>query len=386
MRILMAACVPGRREGGVAGVMQNLARELERLGHTVDFAFREDLMGDAPPGRFDVLAFAAQLARKVLREKKVYTVVNIHAPYGCAYGFLRSVLRLKHLPPYIMTMHGLEERRVHAMRREHRKGHAWHFGFKNRLWHRVYEQPLYRFCIRTADRSVILNREAWSFVQLKYDLDADRVWYVPNGVEERFLVPRDYPGRVAPRLLFVGTWLDQRGITYLSDALDVLTSKLPEVTLTIAGCSADERLVKETFPARLHSRLEVIPFVESARMPPLYAAHDIFVFPSLMEGMPLALLEAMATGMPVVTTETCGMPDVITDDTNGILVPVADAVALGGAIERVTQSVELRRRLGQAAQETMRHYTWDKIACRIEKIFLLAAQKDYPSARPAASA
>jgi len=94
--------------------------------------------------------------------------------------------------------------------------------------------------------------------------------------------------------------------------------------------------------------------------------------------MPLVLLEAMATGMPVVTTETCGMMDVVEDGVNGLLVPAADAPALTEAIGRLVGCADLRRRLGQAAQETMRRYTWDKIARKVEKVFALAAQNGKP--------
>jgi glycosyltransferase involved in cell wall biosynthesis len=81
------------------------------------------------------------------------------------------------------------------------------------------------------------------------------------------------------------------------------------------------------------------------------------------------LLEAMAGGMPVITTETCGMPDVIENDFNGLLVPPADAPALKQAILCLVNSEELRRRLGQAARESMHRYTWERAARQLEALF-----------------
>src|SRR5438128_9614021 len=109
MNILMASCVSKRREGGVAGVMYNLGQELERMGHKVEYLFQEDVI-DKPllPPRFDGLTFAVKVAARVLRTNGRYSVVNIHAPCGLAYGLVRRLLRLKHTPPYVMTMHGLE--------------------------------------------------------------------------------------------------------------------------------------------------------------------------------------------------------------------------------------------------------------------------------------
>jgi glycosyltransferase involved in cell wall biosynthesis len=107
-------------------------------------------------------------------------------------------------------------------------------------------------------------------------------------------------------------------------------------------------------------------------MPALYAQHDIFVFPSLVEGMPLTLLEAMASGMPVVVTDTCGMGDVVEDRVNGLLVPPADVSAIVSAVDQLHDSMELRKQLGQQARETMRRYTWERVTCKLEKILDLA--------------
>jgi glycosyltransferase involved in cell wall biosynthesis len=233
---------------------------------------------------------------------------------------------------------------------------------------------MYRLAIRMADYGMVLNREAWSYVQIRYDQDASRFRYVTNGVEERFFQSRVYPPSVAPRLLYVGSWLDQRGIYYIAEALKILAERLPGVHLTVAGCHNQAAEVKKYFAASLHDRITVIPFVEAPRMPEIYAAHDIFLFPSLMEGLPLAVLEAMAGGMPVVTTESCGMPDVVTDDVNGLLVPPADTGAIIEAVMRLADSPELRQRLGQAAQRTVRSNTWDKIAARVEHLLVLAEQ------------
>jgi len=115
--------------------------------------------------------------------------------------------------------------------------------------------------------------------------------------------------------------------------------------------------------------------VAREEMPGLYAEHDIFVLPSLVEGMPLSLLEAMAAGMPVVTTNTCGMADVVEDDTNGLLAPPADAENLAARMEQLCRSAALRKQLGQEAQRTMRRYTWECVTEQLEQILLLAVQR-----------
>ena len=135
MNILMAAPVAKAREGGIAGQIYNLGHELERKGHSVDYLFHDDIMGRRLlPRRFDILTFSITLAFRILRGQKKYSIANIYAPCGLAYGLLRKTLRLKQCPPYIMAMPGLEERRIYIMGREAKKGRAMYFRFKNRLW------------------------------------------------------------------------------------------------------------------------------------------------------------------------------------------------------------------------------------------------------------
>jgi len=271
-----------------------------------------------------------------------------------------------------MTMQGSEERYVTAMRLEHRKGRAWHFSWKNRLWHRAYHQTLYDWAIRSSDFGVVANREGWIMAELKYGREPGRIWFVPNGVEERFFLAREYKDRGPLRLLYVGSWLDRKGVHYLVDAFESVVDKYPEVTLTVAGCIAPEAEVKTHFRLGLGDKIQVIPFVRRDEMPAIYMEHDIFVFPSLVEGMPLTLLEALATGMPVITTNTSGMADVIDGGVNGLLVSAANTSELAQAIRQLVESSDLRRKLGLAGQQSARGFTWDRVTRKLEKVFELA--------------
>jgi len=370
----MAIGVLRQREAGAAGVVFNHAAQLEKLGHRVDCWFFDDILPSPRwPGRFRDLEFAAAVSSRIRRQPKQYDVVNLHAPWGCVYGLSRKWFPSQELPPYVFTMQGSEERFAHAMKFEHQKGRAANFACKNRVWHRFYHQRMYDFSISTADYGAVANREGWILSELKYGHPPGRIWYVPNGVSEEFFQPREFADASANRLLYVGTWLDRKGVHYLAEAYTGLASRSPELRLTIAGCITPEEQVKAHFPAEFRDRVSVLPFLARDAMPALYASRDIFVFPSLVEGMPLTLLEAMAAAMPVVTTNTSGMSDLIEDGTNGLLVPAADAAALGSAIDRLRNSPDLMRTLGVRAQESARRYTWDRIGRQLEHVFQLAA-------------
>jgi len=370
MRILMIAGVPGKAEAGVAGIVYNLARELGDLGHSVKPLFFEDLLPTQSwPNRFRTIEFARRISEYVREVRTEYDVINIHAPFGFWYGAQRRHHQSQAGPPYVMTMHGLEERRNYAMGREARKGHADYFRWKNRVWQSLYHMPTYRWSFKTADQCIVTNREALLFLELHYNLPPDRVWLVPNGVGPEFFHVRSFSGGTANKLLFVGTWIDHKGIYYLTEAFEKVLRAVPDARLTIAGCQEPEEEVRRFFPQVAQAALEIWPFVARAEISSLYAEHQIFVLPSLMEGMPLVLLEAMASGMPVVTTESSGMTDLVEDSHDGLFVIPGDAESLSAAIVKLCRDPELRVRLGSAAQEKMKRYTWKKTARRTEVVF-----------------
>ena len=370
MKILMTAGSPRRREGGTSAVIYSLGRALQARGHEVDFLFREDLVADEEmKGRFRELKFAWRLARHIRRSPRKYDVVNFHAPVGCVYGLLHRYLPKSGDPPYVVCLHALEERRAHAMKREARKGRAWHFNWKNRAWHRVYHQARFDLSVSTADAAHCFCRDVWTLLQLKYGLDPEKVLFVLNAAEERYFQEHDYSDRRPLRLLYAGTWLDQRGIFYLRDALTHLLGTFTDWTMTFAGVATREETVRNFFGAPLQKHISVLPIVANEEMPKLYADHDIFLLPSLMEGLPFVVLEAMASGLPVVTTETCGMVDVIEDRVDGLLLPPADAAAIERAIVLLAESPDLRAKLGKAAQDRMRKHTWQSSAEKIEALF-----------------
>jgi glycosyltransferase involved in cell wall biosynthesis len=378
MKVLIAASVGKRREGGVAGVAYGVGQGLEQLGHSVEYIFAGDLPASARlPARFRELEFAVELARFLIRNPDRYSVVNLHAPNGCVYGPLQRILPAlrKNGPAYVMTLHGLEERRIYGMGREEKKGRAYHFSFRNRIWHRLYHLPRYYLSIKSADHALCVGRETWTMMQLKYGLDPDQVSFAPNGVDSAFFQPHRGGAAGRARLLYAGTFLDQRGIFYLRDALRGLSKQLPNVMLTIAGCGSDGKEIFDFFGADLRPFLNVRTMVPHDQMPALLAQNDIFVFPSIMEGTPLAIQEAMAAGMAVVTTETCGMIDLVENEFNGLLVPPANSEALESAIVRLVKDPGLRERLGLSAQDTMKRFTWSRAAGIVEAAFASALRR-----------
>jgi glycosyltransferase involved in cell wall biosynthesis len=136
-------------------------------------------------------------------------------------------------------------------------------------------------------------------------------------------------------------------------------------------------VVREAFPPDVRDRVHCVHPKDDAAIADSLAKADVFVLPSLFEGTPLTLIEAMAAGLPVVTTATCGMLDVIEEGRTGLLVPIRSPERIARAVERLLHSAELRARLGRAAHTSAaRDYTWERAAAPVRTVYerLLAAR------------
>jgi glycosyltransferase involved in cell wall biosynthesis len=175
--------------------------------------------------------------------------------------------------------------------------------------------------------------------------------------------------RQASKLLFSGTWLERKGIRQLVDAFAELVKRHEILELGVLGGGVREERVLLDFPSEMRSKVRVLPPMSHSECAELLLDYDVFILPSWFEGTPLALLEAMATGMPVITTATCGMKDVVVNGKNGLLTSPGQAQQLSAAIEVLLRERELRVALGRDAHVTACGYTWSKTAEVVAKTY-----------------
>jgi len=152
----------------------------------------------------------------------------------------------------------------------------------------------------------------------------------------------------------VGRLTEQKGHAYLLQALDAAKKELPPFVLLIAGDG----------PLRpaLEAKAKALGLGDACRflgvrddVPAVYSAADVVALPSLSEGFPYAALEAMAMGKPVVATRVNGVPELMMDGTNGLLVPPRDSGALARALARLGRDKDLAKRLGDSARAHVRN-------------------------------
>ena len=187
-----------------------------------------------------------------------------------------------------------------------------------------------------------------------------RVEVVTNGVDARFFRPARREGALARSLGlegrlavgFTGELRQKKGIVVLMEAMAELNREGPVSLLAVGGVRPDDAglfgLLQRKHP-RVHVAL--VPHRDALDLPRHYALMDVFVHPSLRDGTPNALLEAMACGRPVVGSTAGGIPDVVRHERDGLLVPPGDAGALAGALRRLLGDRAAARALGRAGRE-----------------------------------
>jgi glycosyltransferase involved in cell wall biosynthesis len=113
----------------------------------------------------------------------------------------------------------------------------------------------------------------------------------------------------------------------------------------------------------VRDRVHFLGWLDRASLIEWYRRANLFLFPSRHEGMPNAVLEAMAAGLPVIATRIAGSEELVVDGLSGALVPPQDAAALREALRPLLVEEGLRRRMGQASFERVRqHYSWERSA------------------------
>jgi glycogen(starch) synthase len=202
-------------------------------------------------------------------------------------------------------------------------------------------------------------------------VDENSVHVIPPGVNPSlFEGPFEDPfsGVGKPRVLFIGRLAPQKGVGTLVEAAGLLEDPGAQILLVGDG---PERKALERKSERLSvaDRLHFVGFFAHERLPAVLAHADLLVLPSLYEELGTVLLEAMQAALPIVASKTGGIPDVIEDGVNGLLVPPGDPEALARAIDRVLADRKLARRLSEGVQERVKDYDWEVLAERVLRIY-----------------
>ena len=229
--------------------------------------------------------------------------------------------------------------------------------------------------------------EARDYLSLRV-LKADKISTIHSGVElnryhitEKERQQKKKELGISPDSLVVGYvgWLIPiKGVTYLVNAMARVAEKYPKSLLVLVG-KGDDKGEEEV---HLRKQVEHVGLADKVRflgwrsdVDEIMGCFDIFVLPSLNEGMGRVLVEAMAAGLPIVASRVGGIPDLVKDGQNGLLVPAADAPALAKAISDLLADKEKRNRMGKAGKKICRAYSAEAMVEKIDNLYAELLEK-----------
>ena len=278
------------------------------------------------------LAAYAQLAVALVRGDA--PLVHIHLASRASFWRKSVVCLLATLwrRPYVLHVHGGDFGKFY----EQECGH--------------FAKAAVRHALRRAAVVLALS-EHWRLTLLRICPGAN-VRVLPNSVPLRGDWS-DLQPVASQRVLYSGRINVRKGTFDLLEAFARVASEFPDATLICAGDGEGEQLLARATALGLQHRVSCPGWISASEMSSELSRASLFALPSHAEGVPMALLEAMARGLPVITTPVGGIPEVVQNGRNGILVTPQDVDAIAQALRTLLGSASERGRLGTAARETI---------------------------------
>lgn len=350
---------------------------------------RIGLVGPLPPPSGGMANQTRQLARLLEQDRIAVEIVQVNAPYRPhAVGSLPGVRALFRLAPFMVRL-WVAAGRVQLFHVMANSGWAWHLFAAPAIWiaklRRVPVVVNYRggaaeeffarslFWItptmRLADRLVVPS-EFLQQVFARFGLTAE---VVPNVVDLSRFAPRpasrgsraDEPHLIVTRNLEpiydVGTALR---------ALAIVRNVRPGAHMTVAGSGPErERLADLARALGLAAHVTFTGRLDNDRIGELYQRANLFLNPSLVDNMPISILEALASGVPVVSTNVGGIPFVVENRKTALLVPPRDPEAMARAVLDLVDDPTEAARLAGAGRESVQQYAWQNVRGRWFEIY-----------------
>lgn len=346
---------------------------------------RVALVGPVPPPSGGMANQTRQLAELLRAEGMVVELVPVNRPYRPRWiAPVRGVRALFRLLPYLAQLWRTAGRvdLFHVMANS---GWSWHLFAAPAIW-----------MAKLRGRAVVLNYRggeaeaffARSFAWVRLSLDRVDAIVVPSGFLAEVFARRGYGTKLVPNVVDLTRFtpaasgpdtphiLVARNLEPLYDnatalrAFALVRERYPAARLTLAGTGPErDRLAALARELGVHEAVRFAGRVDNQDMPALYRSATLALNPSRADNMPISILEAWASGIPLVTTNVGGIPYLAEADKTALFVPPGDPVAMAQACLRLIAEPKLAGRLSAAGLARVRDFAWDQVRPRLLQVY-----------------
>ncbi|MEM3640439.1 MAG: glycosyltransferase family 4 protein [Candidatus Bathyarchaeia archaeon] len=234
--------------------------------------------------------------------------------------------------------------------------------------------------LRRSDKIIAVSEYTKKELLEEYQLKANKIKVIYNGVDIDRFRPADNKKRIKQELglnndtiiLYVGRLYSRKGIPILLKAAPFILRKFRNVKFVISGKGLRNEKKLKAFADNLKVRDHTlfVGYFPDEKLPKLYQAADIFVLPSMYEGMPFTILEALSSALPVVTTKVGGIPEVIEDGKNGLLIKPLDFLGLADKILFLLENPSFASEMGLSGRRIVEEkFNWQNMARQVLEIY-----------------
>ena len=299
-------------------------------------------------------------------------VYEAHTVSG--YEFLKTLRKRTIKKPFIQTVHGvLADEYVQSF-----QGGSPTFRAKlaNLIMWRL--SRLEQESAKNATLTVTISKYSFEKIVQFYDVDKTKIRIVPNGVDTKRFRPSKECGKIKHQIgidnklcvLFVGRLIPRKGLPFLIEAAKDIVKEFSQTVFVVVGDGPlKNNLLAHLERINLSGNFVFLGDVNEKVLPAVYNCADVFALPSIQEGQGIALLEAQATGKPVVAFNVGGVKEAMLDKETGLLVK-PDSRELANAIMKLLSSWSLRETMGRKGQEFVSgNFSWDVCAQRMLQVY-----------------
>ena len=226
-----------------------------------------------------------------------------------------------------------------------------------------------KWIFRNASRIICLTRSD-AYEVMKYGADSSKIRIVPNAVDLNMFKPSKEKSN-DPLFVWVGRFVPEKGLHHLVKAIEIVVRECKEAKFILIGDGPMLPLIKKVVKnSGLNDYVRFTGVMDPKSVSHFLSKATGFVFPSLKEGMPKAVLEAMACGLPIIASNISGIDEFVTNGYDGLLVPPEDHQALGEAIMNVISDRNLAAKLGANARKTVEtNHNWDTVLGVLDSVY-----------------